>query len=166
MKLKDYNYIIQTIENEIEEGIQLEEGVKPTVAEMLEYHLKENDSNFIQWMFRDYDYDEERGDITSLSELTEEELAQVEELRQMVKPVKYVGVWKSGGMHGAGAFNTKNEALDYARGCALGNRQAGCTASFEVKTDDIYDPDPTVYSAEISANGKAKYQIKDGKFVG
>ena len=81
MKLKDFNYIIQTIKNEIEEGVQLEEGVTPTVAEMLEYHLKENDENFLMWMFRD-DEDDERGDITSLSDLTEDELEQVEKLRK------------------------------------------------------------------------------------
>ena len=81
MKLKDFNYIIQTIKNEIEEGVQLEEGVTPTVAELLEYHLKENDENFLMWMFRD-DEDDERGDITSLSDLTEDELEQVEKLRK------------------------------------------------------------------------------------
>lgn len=81
MKLKDYNYIIQTIENEIEEGVQLEEGVAPTVAELLEYHLKENDDNFLMWLFVDYD-EPERGDITSLSDLTEDELEQVEKLRK------------------------------------------------------------------------------------
>lgn len=165
MKLKDFSYIIQTIEDEIEEGVQLEAGVTPTVAELLEYHLKENDENFLMWMFRD-DEDDERGDITSLSDLTEDELAQVEELRQMVKPVKYIAKWKAGNTQGSAEFETTSEALKYAKNCALGNRQAGSTASFEVKTDDIYDPDPTIFSAEISANGKVKYHIKDGKFVG
>lgn len=80
--------------------------------------------------------------------------------------MKYIADWKSGGMHGVGDFDTKDEALDYALGCALGNRQAGSTASFKVLNDDIYDPDPTIYSAEISASGKVKYHIKDGKFVG
>lgn len=75
------DYIYQNIENEIEEGVQLEEGVTPTVAEMLEYHLKENDENFLMWMFRD-DEDDERGDITSLSDLTEDELEQIEKLRK------------------------------------------------------------------------------------
>lgn len=164
MHLKDFGYIYKMLEDEIEEGVQLEEGEKPSVLELLNYYLANGDYIFYSAIFADYG--ECGRDVTSLSDLTEDELAQIEELRQMVKPVKYVGVWKSGGMHGAGAFNTKNEALDYARGCALGNRQAGSTASFEVKTDDIYDPDPTIYSAEISANGKVKYHIKDGKFVG
>lgn len=165
MKLMPLNYIIQTIENEIEEGVQLEEGVTPTVAELLEYHLKENDDNFLMWLFVDYD-EPERGDVTSLSDLTEDELAQVEELRQMVKSVKYIAKWKAGNTQGSAEFETVSEALEHAKNCALGNRQAGATASFEVKTDDIYDPDPTIYSAEISANGKVKYHIKDGKFVG
>lgn len=75
------DYIYQNIEDEIEEGVQLEEGVTPTVAELLEYHLKENDENFLMWIFRD-DEDDERGDITSLSDLTEDELEQVEKLRK------------------------------------------------------------------------------------
>lgn len=84
MKLMPLNYIYQTLENDIEEGVQLEEGVTPTVAELLEYHLKENDENFLMWMFRD-DEDDERGDITSLSDLTEDELEQIEKLRKYCK---------------------------------------------------------------------------------
>lgn len=76
-----FDYIYQTLENDIEGGVQLKEGVTPTVAEMLEYHLKENDENFLMWMFRD-DEDDERGDITSLSDLTEDELEQIEKLRK------------------------------------------------------------------------------------
>ncbi len=75
------DYIYQTLANDIEEGVQLEEGVKPTVAELLEYHLKENDENFLMWLFIDYD-EPERGDITSLSDLTEDELKQIEMLRK------------------------------------------------------------------------------------
>ena len=75
------DYIYQNIDNEIKEGVQLEEGITPTVAEMLEYHLKENDENFLMRMFRD-DEDDERGDITSLSDLTEDELEQIEKLRK------------------------------------------------------------------------------------
>ena len=75
------DYIYQTIENEIEEGVQLEEGVTPTVAELLEYHLKENDDNFLMWLFVDYD-EPERGDVTSLNDLTEDELEQIEKLRK------------------------------------------------------------------------------------
>lgn len=78
------DYIYQTLENDIEEGVQLEEGVKPTVAELLEYHLKENDENFLMWLFIDYD-EPERGDITSLSDLTEDELEQIEKLRKYCK---------------------------------------------------------------------------------
>lgn len=75
------DYIYQTLENDIEEGVQLEEGVTPTVAELLEFHLKENDDNFLMWLFIDYD-EPERGDITSLSDLTEDELKQIEMLRK------------------------------------------------------------------------------------
>ena len=78
------DYIYQTLENDIEEGVQLEEGVTPTVAELLEYHLKENDENFLMWLFIDYD-EPERGDITSLSDLTEDELKQIEILRSYCK---------------------------------------------------------------------------------
>ena len=78
------DYIYQNIDNEIKEGVQLEEGITPTVAEMLEYHLKENDENFLMCMFRD-DEDDERGDITSLSDLTEDELEQIEKLRKYCK---------------------------------------------------------------------------------
>lgn len=84
MKLMPFDYIYQNIDNEIKEGVQLEESVTPTVAEMLEYHLKENDENFLMWMFRD-DEDDERGDITSLSDLTEDELEQIEKLRKYCK---------------------------------------------------------------------------------
>ena len=84
MKLMPLDYIYQNIDNEIKEGVQLEEGITPTVAEMLEYHLKENDDNFLMWMFRD-DEDDERGDITSLSDLTEDELEQIEKLRKYCK---------------------------------------------------------------------------------
>lgn len=78
------DYIYQTLANEIGEGVQLEEGVTPTVAELLEYHLKENDDNFLIWLFIDYD-EPERGDITSLSDLTEDELKQIEILRSYCK---------------------------------------------------------------------------------
>ena len=75
------DYIYQTLENEIEEGVQLEEGVTPTVAEMLEFHLKENDENFLNFIFRNSIEDEYR-DVSSLSELTEDEMEQVEKLRR------------------------------------------------------------------------------------
>lgn len=84
MKLMPLDYIYQTLANNIEEGVQLEEGVTPTVAELLEYHLKENDENFLMWLFIDYD-EPERGDITSLSDLTEDELKQIEVLRSYCK---------------------------------------------------------------------------------
>lgn len=87
MKLLDFHYIYHTIENEIEQGVQLVEGVKPTVAELLEYHLSENDENFLQWIFLDYDDYAylERGDINSLHDLTEDELEQVNRLREYCK---------------------------------------------------------------------------------
>ena len=75
------DYIYQTIENEIEEGVQLEEGVTPTVAELLEFHLKENDENFLNFIFRN-SIDDEYRDISWLSELTEDEMEQVEKLRR------------------------------------------------------------------------------------
>ena len=81
MKLMPLDYIYQTLENEIEEGVQLEEGVTPTVAEMLEFHLKENDENFLNFIFRNSIEDEYR-DVSSLSELTEDEMEQVEKLRR------------------------------------------------------------------------------------
>ena len=84
MKLMPLDYIYQTLANDIEEGVQLEEGVTPTVAELLEYHLKENDDNFLMWLFVDYD-EPERGDVTSLSDLTEDELKQIEKLRKYCK---------------------------------------------------------------------------------
>ena len=87
MKLLDFHYIYHTIENEIEQGVQLVEGVKPTVSELLEYHLTENDENFLQWMFSDYDDYAylERDDINSLRDLTEDELEQVNRLREYCK---------------------------------------------------------------------------------
>lgn len=81
MKLMPLDYIYQTLANEVEEGVQLEEGVTPAVAELLEYHLKENDDNFLMWLFVDYD-EPERGDVTSLNDLTEDELEQIEKLRK------------------------------------------------------------------------------------
>lgn len=84
MKLMPLDYIYQTLANDIEEGVQLEEGVTPTVAELLEFHLKENDDNFLMWLFIDYD-EPERGDITSLSDLTEDELKQIDILRSYCK---------------------------------------------------------------------------------
>ena len=81
MKLMPLDYIYQTLANDIEEGVQLEEGVTPTVAELLEFHLKENDDNFLNFIFRN-SIDDEYRDIRSLSELTEDEMEQVEILRR------------------------------------------------------------------------------------
>lgn len=81
MKLMPLDYIYQTLQNDIEEGVQLEEGVTPTVAELLEFHLKENDENFLNFIFRN-SIDDEYRDISSLSELTEDEMEQVEKLRR------------------------------------------------------------------------------------
>ena len=75
------DYIYQNIDNEIKEGVQLEEGVTPTVAELLEFHLKENDENFLNFIFSD-SIDDEYRDITHLSDLTEDELQQIEKLRK------------------------------------------------------------------------------------
>lgn len=84
MKLMPLDYIYQTLANDIEDGVQLEEGVTPTVSELLEFHLKENDDNFLMWLFVDYD-EPERGDVTSLSDLTEDELKQIDILRSYCK---------------------------------------------------------------------------------
>lgn len=162
MKLKDFNYIIQTIEEEIEQGVQLIDGVKPTVAEMLEYHLEENDSNFIQWMFKDYD--EERGDINSLNDLTVEELEQICQLEKSLEPIVYIGQWKAGSSYGSEVFDTKKEALDYARSCAKGNQYCGNVAYFKVYESGC--DDEAIYEAEVLANGRVKYHVKDGKFIG
>lgn len=78
MKIKDFNYIYKVIESEIEQGAEIVSGVKPTIAEMLEYYITGNDSNFLTWLFADYD--EERGDINSVNDLTEDERDQLEEL--------------------------------------------------------------------------------------
>ena len=115
MKLKDFNFIFHTIEDEIKEGVELVEGVEPTIAELLEYHLKENDENFLTWIFEDYD--EERGDINSLDDLTENEAEQVNKLIQYCKDTYHVLIddcdmstkWMAGGM-------TFEEAKDYVDG--------------------------------------------------
>ena len=78
MKIKDFNYIYNAIENEIEQGAELVSGIKPTIAEMLEYHISEHDRNCLMWLFADYD--EERGDINSVNDLTEDERSQLKEL--------------------------------------------------------------------------------------
>lgn len=82
MKLHDFDYIYKFIENEIEEGVCLVEGVKPTIAELLEFHLTANDENFLTWMFKPL-YDVR--DIDSLADLTEDELDQVNRLRKYCK---------------------------------------------------------------------------------
>lgn len=85
MKLKDFDYIYKFIENEIEEGVQLVEGVKPTVSELLEFHLGANDNGFLQWIF-EYTYDRDdcywNHEVDSLADLTEDELDQVNRLRR------------------------------------------------------------------------------------
>lgn len=77
LKLKDFDYIYKFIEEEIEQGVCLVEGVKPTVAELLEFHLEANDDNFLSFIFYDDDCQ-----IDSLHDLTEEELDQVNRLRK------------------------------------------------------------------------------------
>lgn len=77
LKLKSFDYIYKFIENEIEEGVCLVEGTKPTVAELLEFHLEANDDNFLSFIFYDDDCQ-----IDSLHDLTEEELDQVNRLRK------------------------------------------------------------------------------------
>ena len=77
LKLKDFDYIYKFIEEEIEQGVCLVEGVKPTVAELLEFHLTANDENFLSFIFYDDDCQ-----IHCLADLTEDELDQVNRLRK------------------------------------------------------------------------------------
>ena len=61
--------------------VELEEGVKPWVAELLDYYLA-NSYFFYSIIFKDYDYER---NVNRLSELTEGEREQVEELRRFCK---------------------------------------------------------------------------------
>ncbi|WP_254555204.1 hypothetical protein, partial [Salmonella enterica] len=43
MHLKDFSEIYKMLEDEIEDGVELEEGVKPSVVELLDYYLANSD---------------------------------------------------------------------------------------------------------------------------
>ena len=144
MKLRDFNYIFHTIEDEIKEGVELVEGVEPTIAELLEYHIKENDENFLTWIFEDYD--EERGDINSLDDLTEDEVEQVNKLIQYCKDTYHVIIddcdmstkWMAGGM-------TFEEAKDYVDGLTpdeYEGYEGGVAIVYsDITEDDVYHID-------------------------
>lgn len=81
MHLKDFGYIYKMLEDEMEGGVELEEGVKPSVAELLDYYLANSDF-FYSAIFEDYDYER---NVNHLSELTEDEREQIEKLRRFCK---------------------------------------------------------------------------------
>ena len=81
MHLKDFGYIYKMLEDEIEDGVELEEGVKPSVAELLDHYLANSDF-FYSIIFKDYDYER---NVNHLCELTEDEREQVEKLRRFCK---------------------------------------------------------------------------------
>lgn len=82
MHLKDFSEIYKILEDEIEDdGVELEEGVKPSVAELLDYYLANSDF-FYSIIFKDYDYER---NVNHLCELTEDEREQVEKLRRFCK---------------------------------------------------------------------------------
>lgn len=82
MHLKDFSEIYKMLEDEIEDdGVELEEGVKPSVAELLDYYLANSDF-FYSIIFKDYDYER---NVNHLCELTEDEREQVEKLRRFCK---------------------------------------------------------------------------------
>ena len=82
MHLKDFSEIYKMLEDEIEDdGVELEEGEKPSVAELLDYYLANSDF-FYSTIFEDYDYER---NVNHLSELTEDEREQVEKLRRFCK---------------------------------------------------------------------------------
>ena len=82
MHLKDFSEIYKMLEDEIEDdGVELEEGVKPSVAELLDYYLANSDL-FYSIIFKDYDYER---NVNHLCELTEDEREQVEKLRRFCK---------------------------------------------------------------------------------
>lgn len=82
MHLKDFSEIYKMLEDEIEDdGVELEEGVKPSVAELLDYYLANSDF-FYSIIFKDYDYER---NVNHLCELTEGEREQVEKLRRFCK---------------------------------------------------------------------------------
>lgn len=79
MKLRDFDYIYKMIEEEIEvDNVEIEEGKKPSVAELLDFYLRNSDYIF-RLLFNDYD--ESGRDVTCLTDLTEDELEQIEKLR-------------------------------------------------------------------------------------
>lgn len=84
MHLKDFGYIYKMLEDEIEDdGVELEEGVKPSVVELLDYYLANGDYIFYSAIFENYD--ECGRDVTCYAELTENEKEQIEELRRFCK---------------------------------------------------------------------------------
>ena len=84
MHLKDFSYIYKMLEDEIEDdGVELEEGVKPSVVELLDYYLANGGYIFYSAIFENYD--ECGREVTRYAELTENEKEQIEELRRFCK---------------------------------------------------------------------------------
>lgn len=69
----------------------------------------------------------------------------------------YLATWTASGTHSSCRFSNKNKALNWARGCAHGNRQWRGTADFSV-----YNGNQTIYKATIWQNGKTTYYVNNG----
>ena len=83
MKFRDFDYIYKMVEEEIEvDNVEIEEGKKPSVAELLDFYLRNSDYIF-RLLFKDCD--ESGRDITCLADLTEDELEQIDKLRNYCK---------------------------------------------------------------------------------
>ena len=79
MKLRDFDYIYKMVEEEIEvDNVEIEEGKKPSVVELLDFYLRNSDYIF-RLLFKDYG--KSCRDITCLADLTEDELEQIDKLR-------------------------------------------------------------------------------------
>ena len=78
MTLRDFDCIYKMVEEEIEvDNVEIEEGKKPSVVELLDFYLRNSDYIF-RLLFKDYD--ESGRDITCLADLTEGELEQIDKL--------------------------------------------------------------------------------------
>lgn len=69
----------------------------------------------------------------------------------------YVATWTASGTYCCCRFSSKSKALNWARGCAHGNRQWRGTADFSV-----YKGNQTIYKATIWHNGKTSYYVNNG----
>ena len=69
----------------------------------------------------------------------------------------YLATWTASGTHSSCRFSNKSKALNWARGCAHGNRQWRGTADFHV-----YKGKEIIYKATIWHDGKTAYYINNG----